>query len=63
MKPGHAFDPRSLREHCRRLLARVKVPKTYVQRDALRRNPSGKLLERVLRDEYAGGTRPAAPAP
>jgi acyl-CoA synthetase (AMP-forming)/AMP-acid ligase II len=35
-------------------LARFKQPKTYVFVDALPRNPSGKILKRVLRDRFPG---------
>jgi fatty-acyl-CoA synthase len=35
-------------------LAKFKQPKTYVFVDALPRNPSGKILKRVLRDNYPG---------
>jgi len=39
-----------LLEHCRRQLARFKVPREIVFVDALPRNPSGKVLKRELRD-------------
>ena len=42
--------PEELIEHCRRQLARFKVPKQVVLVDALPRNPSGKVLERELRN-------------
>ncbi len=35
-------------------LARFKQPKTYVFVDTLPRNPSGKILKRVLRESYPG---------
>jgi len=35
-------------------LARFKQPKTYVFVDALPRNPSGKILKRVLRERFPG---------
>ena len=41
----------SLTEHCRQHLASFKVPKQLVIRDSLPRNPSGKVLKRVLRKE------------
>ena len=41
----------ALTEHCRTRLASFKVPKQLVIRDSLPRNPSGKILKRVLRAE------------
>jgi fatty-acyl-CoA synthase len=40
-----------LTDHCRNRLATFKVPKQLVIRDSLPRNPSGKVLKRVLRAE------------
>jgi acyl-CoA synthetase (AMP-forming)/AMP-acid ligase II len=40
-----------LTEHCRKHLAAFKVPKQLIIRDHLPRNPSGKVLKRVLRAE------------
>ena len=40
-----------LTAHCRTRLAGFKVPKQLVIRDSLPRNPSGKVLKRVLRAE------------
>jgi len=45
-----ATTPEELIEHCRRQLARFKVPRAIVPIDALPRNPSGKVLKRELRD-------------
>lgn len=53
IRAGAAFDPEALQEHCRKHLAGFKVPRTYIRRDVLPRNPSGKLLKRVLREELA----------
>jgi fatty-acyl-CoA synthase len=40
-----------LTDHCRTRLAGFKVPKQLVIRDSLPRNPSGKVLKRILRAE------------
>jgi fatty-acyl-CoA synthase len=40
-----------LADHCRAKLAGFKVPKQLIIRDSLPRNPSGKVLKRVLRAE------------
>ena len=42
-------SPDELIEHCRRQLAKFKVPKDVVVIEALPRNPSGKVLKRELR--------------
>jgi fatty-acyl-CoA synthase len=41
----------ALADHCRARLAGFKVPKQLIIRDSLPRNPSGKVLKRVLRAE------------
>lgn len=48
---GAALNLPALTEHCRTRLASFKVPKELVIRDSLPRNPSGKILKRVLRAE------------
>ena len=48
---ANATTPEELVEHCRRHLAKFKVPKQVVLIDALPRNPSGKVLKRELRDQ------------
>ena len=53
---GAALDHETLAGHCREHLAGFKVPKRVILRDVLPRNPSGKVLKRVLRDEIAGET-------
>jgi acyl-CoA synthetase (AMP-forming)/AMP-acid ligase II len=45
-----AATAEELVEHCRRQLAKFKVPKDVVIIDALPRNPSGKVLKRELRN-------------
>ena len=46
-----ALDLASLAAHCRSRLAGFKVPRELIIRDSLPRNPSGKVLKRVLRAE------------
>jgi fatty-acyl-CoA synthase len=48
---GAALELPALTEHCRARLAGFKVPKQLIIRDSLPRNPSGKVLKRVLRAE------------
>ncbi|MCA1395892.1 AMP-binding protein [Bradyrhizobium sp. BRP56] len=45
------LDLAGLTDHCRTRLAGFKVPRQLVIRDSLPRNPSGKVLKRVLRAE------------
>jgi fatty-acyl-CoA synthase len=46
-----ALELSELAAHCRMRLAGFKVPKQLIIRDRLPRNPSGKVLKRVLRAE------------
>ena len=48
---GAALDLPALTDYCRTRLASFKVPKQLIIRDSLPRNPSGKVLKRVLRAE------------
>ena len=48
---GTELQLSDLTEHCRKHLASYKVPKQLIIRDNLPRNPSGKVLKRVLRAE------------
>ncbi len=50
VQPAAATTPEELIEHCRRQLARFKVPTHVVFVDELPRNPSGKILKRELRN-------------
>jgi len=49
LRPDVTATADQLIEHCRRHLARFKVPKEVLFLDALPRNPSGKVLKRDLR--------------
>jgi acyl-CoA synthetase (AMP-forming)/AMP-acid ligase II len=51
-KPGETIDLEELRAFSEERLAGYKRPRAYEVRDALPRTDSGKLLKRVLRDEY-----------
>ena len=48
---GTVLGLTDLTDHCRTRLAGFKVPKQLIIRDSLPRNPSGKVLKRVLRAE------------
>jgi acyl-CoA synthetase (AMP-forming)/AMP-acid ligase II len=50
-RPGFALAEEDVLAFCRERLAGYKVPRRVVFRDALPRNPSGKVLKRVLREE------------
>ena len=60
-RPGHALDATDVLAFCRERLASCKVPRQVEFRDALPRNPSGKVLKRLLYDP--GGRPPEPPAP
>jgi fatty-acyl-CoA synthase len=49
LEPGAELRFEALAAHCRSKLAGFKVPKSLVLRDHLPRNPSGKILKRLLR--------------
>jgi len=50
-KPGEKIDYPMIDTHCRAHLAGFKSPKELHIVDALPRNPSGKVLKRILRDQ------------
>lgn len=50
------LDLSDLADHCRARLAGFKVPRQLIIRDSLPRNPSGKVLKRVLRAELEAST-------
>jgi acyl-CoA synthetase (AMP-forming)/AMP-acid ligase II len=54
-KPGSTVDVAELRAFVEPRLARYKCPRAYEVREELPRTDSGKLLKRVLRDEFWEG--------
>ena len=50
-RAGRVLDETAVLDFCRARLANYKVPRQVEFRDALPRNPSGKVLKRVLRGE------------
>ena len=58
-RPGHVLEAADVLAFCRERLANYKVPRRVEFRDALPRNPSGKVLKRLLRS--LGGTPPQTP--
>ena len=61
LRPGAAgLAQEELVEYCRERLASFKKPESVVFTDALPRNPMGKVLKRVLQEQYgepiAGGS-------
>jgi fatty-acyl-CoA synthase len=51
LKAGAATDASALKDHVKSHLARYKVPREIVFLDALPRNPTGKVLKRVLAEQ------------
>jgi acyl-CoA synthetase (AMP-forming)/AMP-acid ligase II len=51
LNEGADVSEQELDAFCRQRLAKYKTPKGFRFLDALPRNPSGKVLKRVLRDE------------
>ena len=52
-RPGQVLDAGEVLAFCRERLANYKVPRQVVFRDCLPRNPAGKVLKRLLREEAA----------
>ena len=50
-RPGSVLAEADVLAFCRGRLANYKLPRQVIFRDALPRNPSGKVLKRVLREE------------
>jgi acyl-CoA synthetase (AMP-forming)/AMP-acid ligase II len=52
VKADPDLDERAVLEYCNGRLARFKLPRRVVFVDAVPRNPTGKALKRVLRDQF-----------
>jgi len=52
LKDGASIEASTIINHCREHLARFKVPQSVVFIDEIPHNATGKVLKRVLRDEY-----------
>jgi fatty-acyl-CoA synthase len=52
-RPGAVLSLEQVRAHCSGRLGGFKTPKQLVLRSTLPRNPSGKVLKRVLREELS----------
>lgn len=50
-KPGHELDAETVIDYCKQRLANYKVPRAVELCTQLPRNPSGKVLKRVLRGD------------
>ncbi|NLP42052.1 MAG: long-chain fatty acid--CoA ligase [Veillonellaceae bacterium] len=48
---GHTLDKKALREYLSNRLAAYKVPREFVQVEALPKNSTGKIMKRLLREE------------
>jgi long-chain acyl-CoA synthetase len=52
LRPGASATEAELIDYCRERIARYKCPRHVVFLEAMPRNPSGKILKKVLRDQY-----------
>jgi len=59
LKQGETLDQKDVVAHCRENLAKFKVPHAVEYTDVLPRNATGKVLKRVLRDQFVGEGAPA----
>jgi fatty-acyl-CoA synthase len=59
LKPGQALEADAVIAHCLANLAKFKVPQSVEFIDALPRNATGKVLKRVLREQYVSAAAPA----
>lgn len=61
LRSGETLSLEEINSHCRKHLASFKVPRDLKIVTELPRNPSGKVLKRVLRDQYQDGTDAGLP--
>ena len=54
VKADDSLTEADVLEYCQGRLAPFKMPKGVVFSDAIPRNPSGKILKRILREQYPG---------
>jgi acyl-CoA synthetase (AMP-forming)/AMP-acid ligase II len=52
VKEGETLTEEELLAWCQGKIGKFKIPKKVVFADAIPRTPTGKILKRVLRDEY-----------
>jgi fatty-acyl-CoA synthase/long-chain acyl-CoA synthetase len=50
--PGQTVEAEEIIEFCADKLAKYKIPRSVVTVDELPRNPAGKILKRILREEH-----------
>ncbi len=62
LRPNRGVEARELKAHCRKSLARFKIPHHIRTVDRLPKTATGKVLRRVLRDSV-GGPAPQALSP
>ena len=53
-KEGASLSAQDVIDFCQGKLARYKLPRVVEFTDAIPRNPTGKILKRVLRDSFPG---------
>lgn len=58
LREGATLTLDALQTHCRGKIGGFKIPKQLILTDALARNPSGKVLKRVLRDQLTDSAQP-----
>ncbi|MCK1356244.1 acyl-CoA synthetase [Bradyrhizobium sp. CW7] len=56
VKSGENLNEETVINHCAAVMAHFKVPKRIIFVEGLPKNPSGKLLKRELRQQFAGNT-------